>query len=140
MYSFKQFGDRYILSIDNHQEISAALKAFCEEQGVRCGVVSGIGAVNEATLRFLDPVTKSYVDKTFSEQMEIASLVGNISEKDGEIYLHLHLTLGRSDYSCVGGHMMTARLNGACELYVEKLPGSIGRRFDPSIGLNVYDL
>ena len=138
MYTFKQIGDIYIVSIDNHQEIVGALSAFCEEQGIKCGLIEGLGAVNTATLRFLDPATKKYVDKTFDEQMEIASLVGNISEKDGEVYLHIHVTLGRRDYTVVGGHLLCATVNGACELAVKKLAGSVGRRFDEETGLNLY--
>ena len=86
MYSFVRDGDTFVVSIDNHQEMVAALAAFCEEQGILAGEVTGIGAVNHAVLRFLDPATKKYVDKTFEEQMEISSLVGNISEKDGKVY------------------------------------------------------
>lgn len=95
MYTFKQDGDRFVVSIDNHQELMGAIAAFCQEQGILAGEVSGIGAVNNATLRFLNPATKHYVDKTFDEQMEISSLVGNISEKDGKVYLHLHANFGR---------------------------------------------
>ena len=140
MYSFKQLGDKFILSIDNREEITAALAAFCKEQGIRLGIVAGIGAVNEATLRFYDPATKKYVDRTFSEQMEISSIVGNISTKDGELWLHLHVNLGRRDYSIVGGHLLTARINGACELIINKLNGEIGRRYDEETGLQLYDL
>jgi len=140
MYTFKNIGDIYIVSIDNHQEIVGALNAFCEEQGIRCGLIEGLGAVNTATLRFLDPATKKYVDKTFDEQMEIASLVGNISEKDGRAYLHIHVTLGRRDYTVVGGHLLCATVNGACELAVKKLDGAVGRRFDEETGLNLYEL
>ena len=88
----------------------------------------------------MNPATKQYVDKTFAEQMEVCSLTGNISEKDGKVYLHLHVTASRSDYSCIGGHLLTATINGACELFVEDygLDG-IGRRFDPETGLNLYD-
>ena len=66
MYSYAKSGDKYVLSIDNHVEISAALAAFCEEMDIRCGAVYGIGAISEATFRFLDPATKSYVDRTFA--------------------------------------------------------------------------
>ena len=139
MYSYAKSGDKYVLSIDNHVEISAALATFCEEMDIRCGAVYGIGAISEATFRFLDPATKSYVDKTFAEQMEITNLTGNISRKDGKTYLHLHLTCSRRDYTCVGGHMLTARVNGACELVVERFSCEAGRRFDPETGLNLYD-
>lgn len=139
MYQSRQFGSRYVLSVDNHEEIVAAVAAFCKENGITVGTVSGIGAVNSATLRFLNPATKKYVDGIFEEQMEIASLVGNISQKDGEVYLHIHATFGRSDYTCIGGHLLCARINGACELVVEKFDGTApGRVFDPETGLNIY--
>lgn len=141
MYKSKQFADRYVLSIDNHQEIVSAVKAFCEENRIFAGTVNGIGAVNHAVLRFLDPATKKYVDGVFEEQMEIVSLVGNISMKDEEVYLHFHATFGRRDYTCIGGHLLSAVINGACELVVERFDGkALSRLFDPESGLNLYDL
>ncbi len=141
MYKYRQApGGKYLLSLDNHTEITAALAAFCEEKDIRSGIVGGIAAISEATFRFLDPATKQYVDRTFSEQMEVTCLTGNLSRKDGKPYLHIHVTASRRDYTCIGGHLLTARVNGACELYVEDygLKG-VGRRFDPETGLNLYD-
>ncbi len=79
------------------------------------------------------------MDKTFAEQMEITNLTGNISRKGGEVYLHLHITASRRDYTCIGGHLLTARVNGACELVVERFSCEAGRRFDEETGLNLYD-
>ncbi|MBQ3873488.1 MAG: DNA-binding protein [Bacteroidales bacterium] len=140
MYQYKRVKDNlYVLSLDNHAEITEALKAFCDEKGILAGSVIGIGAISEATFRFLNPATKAYVDKTFSEQMEITNLTGNISEKDGCPYLHLHITASRSDYTCIGGHLLTARINGACELLVEAFPdAAVGRYLDGETGLNLY--
>ena len=141
MYTYKEIpGGRYVLSLDNHAEIPVALAAFCEEKGILAGTVYGIGAVNKATFRYLNPETMRYVDKTFEEQMEITNLTGNISEKDGKVWLHLHVTASRSDYSCIGGHLLTAWINGACELIVEKFDVTIGRRLDPDLGITLYDL
>lgn len=141
MYKYLSTEDgRYILSIGNHEEISAALADFCGKKGIQSGIVGGIAAISQATFRFLDPATRKYVDKTFDEQMEITCLAGNISRKDGEVYLHLHVTASRRDYTCVGGHLLTARVNGACELFVEDygLDG-VGRKFDLETGLNLYE-
>ena len=141
MYRYQQVSEgRYVLSIDNHQEILAALGAFCAEKGILAGEVRGLGAVGSAVFRFLDPATRQYVDRAFDEQMEITALIGNISEKDGKPYLHVHLTCGRRDYTCVGGHLLRAVINGAWELVVEQWPAPLGRRFDPETGLNLYDL
>ena len=79
------------------------------------------------------------MDKTFSEQMEITNLTGNISLKNGNVYLHLHVTASRRDYTCIGGHLLTARVNGACELVVERFSCKAGRRFDEETGLYLYD-
>ena len=140
MYQYKRVKDNlYVLSLDNHAEITEALKAFCDEKGILAGSVIGIGAISEATFRFLNPATKAYVDKTFSEQMELTNLTGNISEKDGCPSLHLHITASRSDYTCIGGHLLTARINGACELLVEAFPdAAVGRYLDGETGLNLY--
>ena len=141
MYTYKEVGGgRYVLSLDNHVEISAAMKAFCEETGIYAGTVYGLGAVNKTIFRYLNPETMKYVDKTFEEQMEITNLTGNISSKDGQVYLHLHITASRSDYSCIGGHLLTAWISGACELIVEAFDATIGRRLDPELGINLYDL
>ena len=131
----------YVLSIDNHEKIVAALKAFCGEKCILCGRIGGLGAVGEATFRYLDPATMKYVDRTFSEQMEITNLTGNISCKDGEPYLHVHLTCSRKDYSCIGGHLLDARISGACELFIEDWSrfAKVGRKMDPETGINLYD-
>ena len=142
-YSSNLFEDanrRYIVSIRNHVELMEGLKAFCEDIGIRCGQVSGIGAVSKATFRMYNPATKQYVDKTFAEQMEITNITGNISEKDREVYLHVHATCSRADYSCIGGHLLSARINGACELLVDSFGDTTAnRRPDDETGLNLYE-
>lgn len=139
-YKFKQAGSRYILSLDNHVSLIEALAEFCRERDILSGSIRGLGATNCATFRYLNPATMKYVDKTFDEQMELTSIEGNISRKDGKVYLHVHVTASRSDYSCIGGHLLDCRINGACELFVEDYGITVGRRLDPEIGINLYDL
>lgn len=138
MYSYKKIG-RYIVSIDNHAEIVNALNAFCKEKKIRSGSISGIGAIGELTLRFFNPQTKAYEDKTFREQMEISNLTGNISTMDEKTYLHLHITVGRNDYSALAGHLLAATLNGAGEFVVENYGEQVKRVYNPDLGLNIYD-
>lgn len=139
LYTYKQFGNKYVVSIMNRVEITKAITAFVEEHDIKAGTVYGLGAVDEVALRFFSPVTKEYVDKTFKEQMEVTNLTGNISQKDGKPYVHLHITLGRTDYTALAGHLLTAVINGAGEFVIEKFDGSTERYFDEGIGLNLYD-
>ena len=139
MYSYKKIGNKYIVSINNHTEIVKALNAFCKEKKIRSGSISGIGAIGELTLRFFNPKTKAYDDKTFREQMEISNLTGNISSMNEQVYLHLHITVGRSDYSALAGHLLSAIQNGAGEFVVEDYSERISRTYNPDLGLNIYD-
>lgn len=139
MYSYKQIGNKYVVSVYTRNEIVEALTAFCKEKQIKSGFITGIGAINEVTLRFFNPSTKKYVDKAFHEQMEISNLTGNISTMDGKEYLHLHITVGKSDYTALAGHLLSARLNGAGEFVVEDYEERIERSFNPTLGLNCYD-
>jgi len=140
MYKYVKSGERFIVSLDNHAEIVEALTAFAIEQGVTAGQVTGLGAVCEATFRMYDPTTKQYVDKTFAEQMEVTNITGNFSVRDdGQPYLHIHMTCSREDYSCIGGHLLSARIKGACELLVDRINGVCAGRYpDSETGLNLY--
>ncbi len=135
----KGAGRLYVVSIDNHQSFMGALKAFCSWKDIRCGEIRGLGAVSKATLRYYNPVTKLYEDHVFDEQMEAASITGNVSRKDGEVYLHVHAVFGRSDCTCIGGHLLDATISGACELYIEDTGAEAGRYLDSETGLNLYE-
>lgn len=139
-WTAKQYGNTYFVSISNRAELVEALNDFIKINKITLGSVSGIGAVNAAVLRFFNPATKQYVDKTFEGQMEITNLTGNISSKDGMPYTHYHITLGDSGYNGLAGHLLNARLNGAGEFVVTVVPdGHLERTYNEEIGLNFYD-
>jgi predicted DNA-binding protein with PD1-like motif len=71
--------------------------------------------------------------------MEIANLTGNISLMNGDVYLHLHATFGREDYTAIAGHLLKATLNGAGEFIVTNYSLTLLRIKDSKIGLNVFD-
>ena len=53
--------------------------------------------------------------------------------------LHLHDTLGRADYTALAGHLLSARINGAGEIFITPFDAATPRRYDPVTGLNIYD-
>ncbi len=127
------------LSIDSGAEVMESFKTFAKERKMTHGSIRGIGAVECATLRFFDPISKTFQDHEFNEQMEIAHLEGNISTLDGEVYLHVHAVLGRKDCSVVAGHLLSARIKGAGEFFIQNMSGDFPRKFSDEIGLNIYD-
>lgn len=127
------------LSVDSGAEVMEAFTEFIRERKITHGSIRGIGAVESAALRFFDPLSKTYQDHEFNEQMEIAHLEGNISTLDGKIYLHVHAVLGKSDCSVVAGHLLNAKIKGAGEFFIQGCSGKFARKFSEEIGLNIYD-
>lgn len=129
----------YTLSVDSGSELMETFAEFVKERKISHGVIRGIGAVEGATLRFFDPVRKTYQDHVFAEQMEIAHLEGNISTLDGNVYLHVHAVLGKSDCTAVAGHLLNAKIKGAGEFFIQRYCTNTPRKFSEEIGLNIYD-
>lgn len=138
-WSARKVDHIYIVSVKNQSNIIEALTDFIKSQHIQSGEVTGIGAVDEATLRFFVPSAKKYVDKTFQEQMEVTNVSGNVSVIDGESRLHLHITLGREDYTALAGHLLEARIHGAGEFIFYPLNTRVIKTKDHEIGINLYD-
>ena len=59
---------------------------------------------------------------------------------DGEPFLHLHVALGRSDLSVVGGHLDEAIVYPTIEVWLRTEDVDIQRTKDPETGLDLLDL
>ncbi|UTX49481.1 PPC domain-containing DNA-binding protein [Chryseobacterium sp. MA9] len=138
-WSARKIDQIYIVSLNNHSNIVEALTDFIQNQNIQAGEVTGIGAVSEATLRFFNPATKKYVDKTFKEQMEVTNISGNVSEIEEKLTLHLHITLGREDYTALAGHLLEAKIQGAAEFIFYPLNTRVVKMKNEEIGINLYD-
>ena len=55
---FKQTGNIYVVRVDKGEELVETLQSLCGQAGIACGTVSGIGAINSVTMRFLTPQQK----------------------------------------------------------------------------------
>ena len=137
---YRKFDDTYVIRMDRGEEIVAALTDFCLKEAVDLGSVQALGASDRAVVGLYDVGTREYHKRTFEEPMEITSLVGSISTKGGEPYLHLHINLCREDMSVVGGHLNECRISATCEMIVRKIKGRVERKLDEDVtGLNLYD-
>ncbi len=100
-----------------------------------------IGAVKSAKVAFYDQDNKVYGNLSIDEPAEILSCFGNISEVDGEIFAHAHITLGLKDGTAKGGHLIEGTAIFACELFGVSLEGEqLKRRYDEVTGLKLWGL
>jgi uncharacterized protein len=138
-WSARKVDQIYIVSVKDGSGIVDALTDFVKSQNILAGEITGIGAVSEATLRFFRPSDKNYADKTFNEQMEMTNISGNVSEIEGKPVLHLHITLGREDYTALAGHLLDAKIRGAGEFIFYPLNTRLVKVKNEEVGINFYD-
>ncbi len=135
----KKFDGGYIVNINNGEKIISSLEDFILSEQIGSAEITGIGATNEAKLGFFDFEKEEFSEQTFSEQMEIASAIGNVSYKNEELYIHMHVTLGRENYSSYAGHLVEATIHGVAEFYVRTNPFKVFKSNEENKNMWVYD-
>ena len=101
--------------------------------------ITGLGASNLVEIGVFNVNTKEYKTKIFEGMFEITSLIGNVTIKDGEVYLHLHINFGDEDGFVKGGHLVRARISATSEIILRTINGNVGRKLSDEIGLNLFD-
>lgn len=134
---FKRFGSKYLVRLDKGEEIVSSLTDLVKKENIRLGRVSGIGAVNRAVIGLFELDKKEYHKKEFEGDFEVLSLSGNISEMDGQEYLHFHLTFGDKDFNVYGGHLNEAVISATGEVIIDVIDGTIDREYNEDLGLNL---
>jgi predicted DNA-binding protein with PD1-like motif len=131
----------FALVLDTGDEAMEAVRRFAEAERIAAAQITGIGAFESAVLRSFDWQAKDYRDIPVDEQVEVASLIGDIGESDrGEPEVHIHLVLGRRDGSALAGPFKSGRVRPTLELVVTESPAHLRRRKDQETGLNLIAL
>jgi uncharacterized protein len=130
----------YALKIDSGEEIFSTLQAFAQAQGLKAGVILGLGAVGETELGFFVPATRSYVRRVFTGDHEIGSLVGNFSELDGKPFPHCHVVIAGEDFVAHTGHLFRGIVTVTCEVQVVTDLGVLRRVRRDDLGFHPLEL
>ena len=137
---YQQMGDTIAVRLQVGEEIVASLTELCERLQLHTATIAGLGAVNRVTCGLFDPVKKSYLSHHYEQDLEIVSLVGNITRMQQKPYLHLHASFADEQGRVFGGHLNEAWISATAELFITVLPGQIGRFADEQTGLNLMEI
>ena len=69
------------------------------------------------------------------QQVEVASLMGDVAELDGKPALHLHIVVGKCDGQAMAGHLGEAHVRPTLEVIVTESPAHLRKRYDPASNL-----
>lgn len=134
------YEDTYVLRLEKNEEVVESIKKLCKEEKIILAEITGLGAANLVEIGLFNVNTKEYRTEVIEGMFEITSLIGNATTKEEEPYLHLHINFSDASNQVKGGHLVRANISATGEIFIRKIAGKVGRRFDEEIGLNLLNI
>jgi predicted DNA-binding protein with PD1-like motif len=126
----------YAVVLETGEEVLECLQQFALSQEVLAAQLTAIGAFRDAVLLYFDWSDKDYVRIPVREQVEVASLIGDIAQSPaGGPALHIHVVLGKRDGTAMAGHLGEAHVRPTLEVIVTESPGHLRKVKDAETGL-----
>ncbi len=143
MMQYAKHGDRYVVRLDDGEEVMESMRAFLLERDIRAGYFLAWGGFSELTLKYYRVNERDYKERRIEAQVEVVSLLGNlgnIARLDGEPIIHAHTTVGDEEYRTYSGHLGEGRVRPLMEIFLTPLPGELRRVRDQERNLSLLDL
>ncbi|MFH0818475.1 MAG: PPC domain-containing DNA-binding protein [Patescibacteria group bacterium] len=130
--------NQHIIILEKEEELIETLTAYCGDQNIQAGIITGIGSTNDAILKYFNQDTKEYIAKKFSEKnFEIISLAGNVSFIQDKPFTHIHAVLSDENYTTFSGHLGSAIIGVTCEIIITAINDAWHRQYDDESKLNL---
>ena len=135
---YQRFENTIYLRLDRGEEIVESLRRLAEAENVKLAAVTGLGATDDFTVGAFDMEAQVFRPLTFTGAHEITSLVGSVNTMNGGHYSHLHMSAADITGRVVGGHLKSARISATAEIVITVTDGTVDRRHDEAVGLNLF--
>ena len=122
------------------EEVMSTVASFATDRQLRATQFTAIGALSRVVVAYFDWATRQYQNIRIDEQVEVLSLVGNVTIDRGKPKVHAHIVIGKADASAHGGHLIEGAVRPTLEIILTETPGHLRRRFDVESGLPLIDL
>jgi predicted DNA-binding protein with PD1-like motif len=132
-------GDGVFVRLERGEEIHPSLTALAADRGWRGAAVTGIGAVDEVEVGFYHLDRREYERRPVPGILELLSLTGNLSLRDGTPFLHAHVVLMDASFALHGGHLFRARIAVTGEFSVRQTDLRMVRVPDEGVGLPLLE-
>ena len=133
-------GRNYFVRVEHDADLVKFVAEFSTENNIEVGSFTAVGALKSAKLGFYDQKKHEYLEVEQRFPCEIASCVGNISLKNGEVFVHAHLVLADEKGGIRAGHLLEGKVFAA-EIHIAELLGvKLERDHDEVTGLFLWQL
>ena len=130
---------RYIIVFAKGDEVMSGLTDFARQNKVSSANFTAVGAFGHATVGWFDDIKKEFKLIPIKEQVELVSMIGNITLVKDKPAVHTHVSVASSDGIVHGGHVINAFVFPTLELFMTVYPTPLHKELDQATGLNLID-
>ncbi|AYV83131.1 MAG: DUF296 domain-containing protein [Hyperionvirus sp.] len=129
----------YAIIFSKGDEAFSGLNDFAREYNVTAAHFKGIGALRRGTLGWFSAEKMMYKKIPIEEQVEVASIIGDIAMFEGKPVVHCHMVVGLPDGSAKAGHVIEAHVWPTLEIIITVEPTALLKSRDPATGLSLIN-
>jgi len=131
-------GKELIVRLEHDADLVQSMTKLAGSNGVEVGSFMAIGALKRARLGYYDQENYGYREMKIDAPHEMASCIGNVSLKDGETFVHVHVVLADDKGNTKAGHLLEG-IVFAAEVHLHELEGPrLERKYDEATGLSLW--
>ena len=120
-YMSGSFGRMVVAKLSPGEDLIESIRSLAEQENIQSGIFFVIGTLSQAHFYFYAPKKRPVMLK---EPLEIISCIGNISVKEGQPFVHAHISVSDSKYLCYAGHLLEDSLiDRVGEVFILELSG-----------------
>lgn len=123
---YKRKGKVIAIALTSGDEVLESIKKVCQKENIKCATINGIGATNYAEIGLLKADKRSYEKKISREDLEISSMIGNVTIKEGELNVHIHIVLTTTK-DAFGGHVFKCIISAVADIFLNVIDMNINR-------------
>jgi predicted DNA-binding protein with PD1-like motif len=133
-------GDTAMAALDENEDLLEGLARVAGELDFRAGSIQVIGAVKKLVVGYYDQAAREYRTIAPEGDFELASGLGNVSLKNGQPFVHVHVVGTGPDGAAIGGHLMPGTVVFVAEAWIRRLATDEvpTRVMDPGRGLALW--
>jgi len=130
---------QYAIVLAKGDEVMSGLTDFARQNKVISASFNAIGAFSNATVAWFDDSKREFKLNPINDQVELTSMIGNITLVKGQPAVHTHVSVASSDGTVRGGHVISAFVFPTLELFMTVYPTALHKERDPATGLMLID-
>ena len=125
----------YMAYVEKEEKMMSILTRFCISNEIFSAQLSRIGAVKSIDIGAYDTEKKEYVRHVLPDVWKLVSCQGNVGLKNGQPFIHAHVTLSDQDLNTRGGHLFEATVAAVGEFFLRQEDSTALRELNPDVGL-----